>query len=316
MMLAVDQPSPPVQVHHLLTAWQFAEWPALLAFIVQVAAVVWYLGAVTRLRRRGRSWSKWRTTAFMAGVLTLVIAVVSGLASYDDQVFTVHVVQHLILMMVAPPLLALGAPVTLAIQAARRPLQTRIIHLLHHPVLRMLTLPVVAGVLYYASMYAFFLTSFYPFSLRHPLVHDSGHLVMFVLGCLFWWPMVAVDQLPHRPAFSTRIIAMFVGMPFEVFLGLALLNLGQPIAVEHTLSDTHAGGAVFWGASMIITFAGALVLLDQWMKQEEHTSRSRDRKPSAREARRLQMWESMWGAKGPPVPVSGGAEDRHQEEAR
>ncbi|HWC39996.1 MAG TPA: hypothetical protein VG476_15775, partial [Acidimicrobiales bacterium] len=72
MLLAdTDQPSPPVQVGHLLTAWQFGEWFALLAFIVQVVAAAWYLGAVLRLRQRGRSWSRWRTTAFISGVVVL-----------------------------------------------------------------------------------------------------------------------------------------------------------------------------------------------------------------------------------------------------
>jgi putative copper resistance protein D len=308
MLLAVGyQPSPPVQLHNLLTGWQIGTWWGAVAFLGQVAAAAWYLGAVLRLRRRGRSWSNWRTTAFLAGVLALDIAVVSGLASYDDSVFSVHVVQHLLLMMVAPPLLALGAPVTLAIQAAKRPLQTGVIHLLHHPVVRILTMPVVAGVLYYGSMYVDLLTSFYPFSLRHPVVHNASHLVIFLLGCLFWWPMLAVDQLPNRPSFSTRIIAMFVGMPFEVFLGLAVMNLGSPIAPEHTLSDTHAGGAVFWGASMLITFAAALVMLHQWMSQEERTAARRDRAPSAQEARRLELWQAAWGAKGPPV-ASGPAE--------
>jgi putative copper resistance protein D len=305
MLLADDiQPSPPVQVHDLLTAWQFGKWFSLIAFVLQVVVAVWYLGAVRRLRRRGRSWSAWRTAAFLSGVLALDIAIVSGLASYDDSVFYVHVIQHLVLMMVAPPLLALGAPITLAIQAAKRPLQSRIIHLLHHPALRILTLPLVAAVLYYGSMYVYFLTGFYPFSLRHPIVHDASHLVMFLLGCCFWWPMLAVDQLPNRPAFSTRIIAMFVGMPLEVFLGLAIMNLGSPIAPQHTLSDTHAGGAVFWGASMLITFGAAMIMLNQWMRQEERAGARRDRRPSAREARRLAMWQGAWGAKGPPVAAS------------
>jgi putative copper resistance protein D len=317
MLLADDlQPSPPVQVHDVLTAWQFGKWFSLIAFVVQVVVALWYLAAVRRLRRRGRSWSAWRTTAFLSGVLVLVIAVVSGLASYDDSVFYVHVIQHLVLMMVAPPLLALGAPITLAIQAAKRPLQSRIVRLLHHPVVRILTLPLVAAVLYYGFMYVYFLTGFYPFSLRHPVVHDASHLLMLLLGCLFWWPMVAVDQLPNRPAFSTRIIAMFVGMPLEVFLGLAILNLGSPIAPEHTLSDTHAGGAVFWGASMIITFAAALVMLNQWMSQEERAGARRDRRSSAREARRIEMWQAAWGTKGPPVSESAPTEVQGTKEHR
>lgn len=315
MFLADDaQPSPPVQIHDLLTAWQFGKWLTLVAFIVQLAAAVWYLGAVTRLRHRGRSWSGWRTAAFLAGVLALDIGLVSGLASYDDSVFYVHVIQHVVLMMVAPPLLALGAPITLAIQAARRPLQERIVALLHLWLVRTLTLPLVAGVLYYGSMYVLFLTGFYPFSLRHPLVHDASHLLMFLIGCLFWWPMVAVDQLPNRPAFSTRIIAIFVGMPLEVFLGLAIMNLGSPIASQHTLSDTHAGGALFWGASMLITFGAAMILLNQWMRQEERAGARRDRRPSGREARRLEMWEAAWGAKGPPVAAPSPPEVRGTKE--
>jgi putative copper resistance protein D len=241
-------------------------------------------------------------------VVTLDIAVVSGLASYDDQVFVVHVAQHLLLMMVAPPLLALGAPITLAIQAARRPLQGRIVRFLHRPFVRVLTLPVVAAVLYYGSMYVVFLTSFYPFSLRHPVVHNLSHAVMFLLGCLFWWPMIAVDQLPNRPSFQVRIIAMFVGMPIEVFLGVVLLNFGHAIAPQHTLSDTQAGGALFWGASMLITFAAALVMLAQWMRQEERRAARGDRVVSARELRRREIWEAARAAKmGAPRTAVDGA---------
>ncbi len=298
MLLAdADQVSPPVRFHQLLTSWQVTDWFGGLALALQLTAALWYLGAVARLRRRGRRWSRWRTVAFIGGVLTLTIAIVSGLASYDDQVFTVHVSQHLLLMMVAPPLLALGAPATLAMQAAKRPLQARIVTVLRHPVLRVLTLPLVAAVLYYVSMYVDLLTAFYPFSLRHPLVHNASHVVLFGLGCLFWWPILAVDQLPHRPAFPARIIAVFVGMPFEVFLGLAVMNLSRPIAPEHTLADTHAGGAVFWGASMLITLGAALVILAQWMRQEERRGAREGGQPSAAEARRLEMWEAAWARK-------------------
>lgn len=298
MLLADTDPvSPPVQLHQLLTGWQLGRVFGLVAFLLQLAAAAWYVAAAVRLRRRGRPWSAWRTTAFLAGVVVLDIAVVSGLASYDDQVFVVHVVQHLLLMMVAPPLLALGAPITLAIQAAGRPLQGRIVRFLHYRAVGVLTLPIVAAALYYGSMYVVFLTSFYPFSLRHPLVHDLSHVVMFSLGCLFWWPMIAVDQLPNRPSFQVRIIAMFVGMPIEVFLGLVVMNFGHPIAPQHTLADTQAGGALFWGASMLITFAAAMVLLAQWMNQEERRAARHDRVVSAGELRRREIWEAARAAK-------------------
>ena len=77
------------------------------------------------------------------------------------------------------------------------------------------------------------------------------------------------------------------------------MNLGTPIASEHTLADTHAGGAVFWGASMLITFAAALVILAQWMAQDERRATRSDAPPSASEARRLEMWEAALARKAP-----------------
>jgi putative copper resistance protein D len=248
----------------------------------------------------------------MAGVAVLCVAVVSGLASYDDQVFAVHIIQHLLLMMVAPPLLALGGPVTLAIQAAKRPLQVRIVRLLHHPVVRFLAMPLVGALLYYASMYASLLTSFYPYSLHHDLVHNISHVVMFVIGCLFWWPMVGVDPLPRRLTMPMRLIWMFAGMPFEVFLGVAIMNFSRPIAPEHTLADTHAGGAVFWMASMLITLAAAVVILAQWMRHEERAAARLARVggaeiASVRPARNRDFWAAAWSAKAgsPPATTTG-----------
>jgi cytochrome c oxidase assembly factor CtaG len=301
MLLAgPGMPSPPVTVHRLLTAWQFGEYLPAVAFALQCLAIVLYVSGVRRLHRRGRHWSPWRTAAFVAGVATLTIAIVSGLASYDDQVFVVHIAQHLMIMMVAPPLLALGAPVTLALQASPRRAQTKIVRALRHPVARVLTVPLVAAVLYYVSMYVELVTVFYRYSVSHPVVHDLSHVVLFALGCLFWWPMVAVDELPDRPDFGARIFFLFIGMPFEVFLGVAIMGYGSPIAPEHTLADTHAGGAVFWVSSMAITFTAALLILAQWWGQEQRRALREDRHTSSREARRLQVWQDAWAGKPPP----------------
>ncbi|MBO0715303.1 MAG: cytochrome c oxidase assembly protein [Acidimicrobiales bacterium] len=308
-------PSPPVKLHQLLLSWQLGDPLAALAFALQVLAVLWYGGAVLRLRRRGVRWSPARSTSFVAGVVVLCVAVVSGVASYDDRVFVVHIFQHLLLMMVAPPLLALGAPVTLAIQAARRPLQGRIVRLLHRRVVRFLATPLFSGLLYYASMYAILLTPYYRYSLQHELVHDASHVVMLLIGCLFWWPMIGIDPLPNRPTLAMRLIWIFAGMPFEVFLGVAIMNFSRPIAPEHTVADTHAGGAVFWVASMLVTLAAAVVILAQWMPQEERETLrqaragSREGTAAARPARQRDFWAAAWSAKAgsPPVTATGAA---------
>jgi cytochrome c oxidase assembly factor CtaG len=303
-------PSPPVRLHEVLTGWQLGAWTADVALVLQAAAVVLYLLGVRRLAARGRRWSRWRTMSFLAGVLVLVVAVPSGLASYDDKVFVVHVGQHLLLMMVAPPLLALGAPVTLALQAARRTTQSWLARLLRHPATSRVTAPLAVGCVYYASMYVTLDSSFYPWSLGHPLVHDVEHLVMFSLGCLFWWPIVATDQLPHRPGPGVRLGALFLGMPFEVFLGVALLGQRSPVAAEHTVADTHAGGALFWVAGMMLTFGAALVVLAQWMRQEERRAgRERGAAPArvaAGPSSGDRAWEDLWRARtGGQPPAIG-----------
>jgi cytochrome c oxidase assembly factor CtaG len=295
--------SPPVHLDVLLSAWQFGDWGADVAFIGQVAALSLYALGVLRLRRRGRRWAPWRAAAFVAGILVLTVALVSGFASYDESVFVVHVGQHLMLMMVAPPLLALGAPVTLALQAGSRRTTTRLLRILHSRGALVLAAPMVAAGLYYGCMYVDLLSPFYPYSLVHPLVHDISHLVMFSFGCLFWWAVLGVDRFPGRPGFGARLAGLAAGMPFEAFLGIALLSMKSPVAPEHTLADTHAGGGVFWMGAMTITFATALIVLLQWMRQDERLAVRLDRGGPSQEAD-YERWAAAWRERTGAVPVT------------
>ena len=132
--------SPPVQLHTLITGWQ-TDWLSLVTVAVDIALGAGYVLAARRLALKGRQWSPRRTASFLAGIVTILVATASGLASYDDSVFSIHVIQHLLLMNVAPIFLVLGAPVTLALQASGRHTQTTILRVLHHPVWRMIPIP-------------------------------------------------------------------------------------------------------------------------------------------------------------------------------
>jgi putative membrane protein len=243
--------TPPVHIGQLLIDWQIRDTYACAAFVAQLAALAAYLAGVVRVRRRGRRWPPRRIAAFALGMLALNVALVSGLASYDDDVFAVHIVQHVLLMMVGPPLLSLGAPITLALQAISRSSRARLVRCLHHQAVRVLGTLAVSSLLYYSTMYLYFVTPFYGYSLNHELAHNISHLVMFAVGCLLWWPMVGPDPVPGRPSPRARISAMLIGMPIEALLALLIVRRGPTVANWYSPGDVRTGAAVFAAAAAL-----------------------------------------------------------------
>jgi putative membrane protein len=280
-MLA-DAISPPIHFHTILTAWQTNPL-ALLSGALEALSVVWYLAAVRRLRAKGRHWPVARTVSFVAGVLTIVFSIQSGFAAYDESNFTAHATQHILLMSMAPFFLALSAPVTLAIQASRRRTQVFILKVLHHPIPALLANPLVATGLALGTMYAYFLSPLYEASLRHPLLHDYWHFHFLVSGILFAWVAVGIDPTPRRMGYMARVAMVFASVPFTTFLGVAILANQSTIAPQHTLADTHAGGAALWGVSELVNVLFIIVIAIQWVRSE-HRRAQRDDSRLDREA--------------------------------
>jgi len=307
-MLA-DAISPPARVHDLLFAWQ-TDWLSLVALAVEVALGAWYVVAARRLSRRGRRWSHWRTASFLGGTALIVVAVQSGLASYDDEVFWLHVVQHLLLMNCAPILLALGTPVTLALQSSPRTTQRRLLRVLHNPVIEFVTHPAVVAVVAYGTMIAFFLTPFYQFSLEHPLVHDLTHLHFLISGCLFWWLIVGLDPSRWRLSHPAKMGILAVGIPVTAVLGVALTGANTSIApLFHSLADTREGGGLLWVVGELTTFAALGIIVYQWMQYEERQAVRADRRLDAQYARELEAEGLASGAPGSGSPARPRAAD-------
>ena len=226
-----------VQLHVLLTGVQ-TDRLALTADALNLLAVLAYLAGVWRLGIRGRRWSPTATACFVGGIACLWIAVGSGLAAYDDDVAAVHMVQHGLLMMVAPPLLALGRPVTLATQALRRPAQVRIVRVVHSPVFGSLTHPVAGWLLYYGSMSVLLLDRrLYDYLLAHPLAHDGSHFVLLIIGYLYWQPLLGADPSPWRLSPQFRLTSALAGGTVEGVLGILILAGASAI----TAGATSAG---------------------------------------------------------------------------
>ena len=189
---------------------------AMLAATYVLAAM-----SVSR-RRRPRPWGP--TAAFLGGLFVLVVALQSGLASYDDTVPWVHNLQHVLVMSIAPPLLALGAPVTLCLQALPTRGARRLVAMLHHPAVRGLCGRSAALHLpldYYGVMAIYLFTPAYALSRDNAAFHVGTHVVFLVCGLLFWVPIVGVDATGWRPAQRTRVLLVAAGIPINAVIAAA-----------------------------------------------------------------------------------------------
>jgi putative copper resistance protein D len=272
--------------------------PALLPTVVLVAVAVLYLTGVRRLHRRGDSWSWGRTAAFVLGGLgTAAIALLSGIERYDLQLFGVHMAQHMILAMVTPVFLALGAPVTLALRTLPGGGRRVLLAVLHARFVKVVTFPAVPWAIFIGSPFALYFTGWYPATLHSPALHDLLHVHFLVAGCLFFWPIVGVDPVPGRVGHPFRILMLFATMPFHAFLGVAIMSVSANgnglIAADHyvpligsqeAIFQQQVGGGLIWASGDLVGLFFLFVAAIQWMQASD--------REAAREDRRLDRLEA------------------------
>lgn len=262
----------PWSAHNLAFAWEFTPF-AVATLVVLLATAVWYLQAAWSLSVRGRSWPRVRTLAFLSGLVALDLALQSPIANLTMGYFQAHVVQHLLLMMIAPPLLALGAPMTLALQTSTRRTKVFLLKILNSKAFRVITHPLPVWVLYYGLMFAFMLTSAIGVAMEHMWVMDIWNIVFFLGATLFWWPIVGVDPIPHwRMTHGVKMVNLLIGVPVESFLALAIVMSRNPIAPMYTVASTHSGGAILWVGAEVFTFIALLPVFIQWVRSETRST--------------------------------------------
>lgn len=260
--------------------------PILILILGGTAAL--YLLGVFRLRRRGDTWSTGRTISFLlGGVGVIAAATLSGLASYDETLFSAHMVQHMLLSMVAPVFLALGAPITLALRTLPRRVRAGLLAVLHSRPARVLCHPIVGFVVFVGSPFALYFSGWYPATLDSPILHDLMHLHFVLAGCLFFWPILGIDPLPARPGYPLRMLVVFLALPFHAILGLTIMSTTTLIAAEHYLgldltwvnpvADQHLGGGLLWATGDLIGLLFLVVLFTQWSRADAREAVRADR---------------------------------------
>ncbi|MDG5803642.1 cytochrome c oxidase assembly protein [Streptomyces ossamyceticus] len=262
----------------------------LVGCLVSLALYAW---GVVRLVRRGDKWPVGRTVAFVAGVLMILLVMCTRLNDYGMVMFSVHMVQHMVISMLAPILLLLGAPITLALRAlptagkGRKGPRELLLMFLHSWYMRIVTHPAFTIPMFIASLYALYFTPLFDFLMGS----TPGHIAMMVhflaVGLFFFWPIMGVDPGPHRPGYLMRMLELFAGMPFHAFFGIALMMASAPMVKSYenppaslgidALADQNAAGGIAWAFSEIPSVLVLLALLFQWYGSEQRQARREDR---------------------------------------
>lgn len=259
------------------------DWRLDLVFGVgAVVTAVVYLAGVRRLRLRGEDWPAGRTVAWLGGCLVILVATSSGIGRYSMAMFSVHMGVHMLLSMLAPILLVLGAPLMLALRAlppagAGDPPGPRewVQAFTRSWIVRMSTQPLMAIGMYVGSFYVMYFTGLY--AAAAPL--HWAHLVMnahFVLmGYAYFWIIIGVDPTPHRLSYPAKLGLLMAAVPFHVLFGVSLTATTTPLGgefyralalpfVPDLLADQRIGGVMAWSVGELPLLVVLVVLLVQW----------------------------------------------------
>lgn len=266
----------------------FFEWtiePLLLAAI-GLAAAAW-LVAVARVNEAHRRTPvpAWRSVAFLGGLLTLFVALASPIDTFADDLFSVHMLQHVLIAFVAAPLLVLGAPGTLLLRVASHGVRRAVLlPMLHSRPVRMLTFPAFTWLLFAVVMWVAHFSPLFELALESDGIHQLEHLAFLVSGFLYWLPAIGSDPLPHRLSSSGRLLYLFLGMPQSSLLGLVIVSQTTVMYPHYVaagaLADQRLAGTVMWIGGDLISVA--LIGVAGWLWLQAEARRAQRSEPLVR----------------------------------
>ncbi len=279
-----DAPTP--DLGGVLLAWNL-DPVAILGIASAGAAYAWAVRLVAR-RHPGSPHPRRRSVAFGMGLGALALALLSPIDLYAEALFSVHMVQHMLLQLVAAPLLLLGAPVTLALRAAGPRLRRGLLVVLHSRLVALISFPLVGWLAFAAANFGWHFSPLYNEALDNTWLHYAQHATFVVTAFLFWWPAVGVDPARWRLPHPARLFYLFLAMPLNSFLGVALMNASTVLYPHYAsvvrdwgpsvLEDQSLGGLLMWtvgDVAFLLAMAGVVVT---WVRHEDRRAAREDRR--------------------------------------
>jgi cytochrome c oxidase assembly factor CtaG len=281
----------------VLLAWTFEPLPALGV----LAAALGYWWLIRRVARRHPRTPvpRMRHWAWGGGLLAIVAALMSPIETYSGALLTVHMVQHLLLQFVAAPLLLLAAPVTLVLRAVGQDTRRRLLVILHSRVVKVLTFPILTWFLFAAVNWGWHFSDLYDYALEVDWVHYFQHLTLFGVALLFWFPVIGADPGPWRLPYPVRLFYLFLAMPQNSFLGVAIMNAAGVLYPHYAtltrdwgpdpLVDQQAAGTLMWVWGDLTFLLAMLLVIVAWVRQEERRTARDEARQDAEAASRAAL---------------------------
>ena len=289
------------------TEWRF-DWLWLAVAIF--GATVYALGII-KVRRRGDAWSWPRSVAWFSGLVVLTYITSGPPAVYGRVLFSAHMVDHMMLTMVAPLFLVLGSPVTLALKAlaprqdGSRGLREWLLVFVHSKFSRLVTHPLFAAANFAGSIILFYYSDLFGYAMRDHVGHELMNLHFTLTGYIFVLTMIGSDPLPRRAPYPLRLLLLFATMAFHAFFGVAIMgstilleptyfgNLGRPWGPS-AIADQQTGGGVAWGIGEIPTVIVAIGVAVMWSKSDAKETKRRDRAADRDNDAELEAYNAMF----------------------
>lgn len=257
-------------------------------------AIGLYLAGVVRLRRRGDQWSFFATTTWVLGVTSIIYVTNIELGRYALVMMSAHMIQHMTLGMLAPILLVLGSPITLALRALKPTTgnyfgpREWITATLDSKWSKLITHPLVALPVYIGSIYAIYFSSLMSILMGSHLGHIFMHIHFVLSGYLFFWLVIGTDFQPRKLAHPLRLILVLMSMVFHAFFGVVMMQSNSvlgggwfqkvaPSWLPDVMADQVLAGSIAWSFGELPMLLVFIALGIQWAKSDQKVAARRDR---------------------------------------
>ncbi|GAA2871118.1 hypothetical protein GCM10010472_30600 [Pseudonocardia halophobica] len=279
-----DSIPPPLTVARVFGSWTVDPW----VLVPLLAAGVAYVAGVRALKRKGIEWRRGRTVLWFVGLGTIALSTGSVVGVYDNALFSMSAVQHMMLQMIAPAPLGLAAPVTLALRAMSGRPRKILLGVVHSRYVRVVSHPLVAYLFFVISPFVLIYSPLFQLSITNDWVHELVHLHFVLVGALLYWPLLGVDPLPNPMPWVMRLLLVIGLGPAHIVLGIPIMLRDSLIASDYftrvaaawgtdALADQKVGGGLLWIFGDVVVLFLLAGMFVQWNRSEKREQRRVDR---------------------------------------